>query len=194
MKKIKIIYLHGFRSSSQSNKVNQLQEAFPECEVVSLTLSPRPVSAINQIRAAISTDIKNTIVVGTSLGGFYAIYCACFLGTPAFIINPALEPHVSLVTKVGSHTRYGTGEPYEFKESYIDELDMLFKRIQSSSKPANLLHFYLSEDDELINFNALDKYFPERKLTKWFKSAGHRFTAFTEIFPDIKKVLNSFKS
>ena len=68
----KIIYIHGFRSTGDSEKAKQLKAAFPNHTVVAPNLSASPKQAIQQLHNIISSDIQSTIVVGTSLGGFYA--------------------------------------------------------------------------------------------------------------------------
>jgi predicted esterase YcpF (UPF0227 family) len=190
---IKLIYIHGFKSSGESDKSRMLKQAFPNATVEAPTLSPRPATAISQIESIIKRNPSNTILVGTSLGGFYSLYLASKFDIPAFIINPSLEPNVTLISKVGTHTRYGSDEEYDFKLPYIDELDEMVKQLASMPKPGNLLHVYLSEDDELLSFEKLDSVIPVRKLTRWFKSAGHRFTKFSEVIPDIQEVINDFE-
>jgi len=189
----KIIYIHGFRSSGESEKSKQLRDAFPNVKVIAPNLSPNPKQAVSQLHSIIATDPESTIVVGTSLGGFYATYIACLYDIPAFIINPSLEPHVSLIKQVGKHTRYGTGEEYEFHSQYIDELKMLFDKLHKSDKDGNNLHFYLADNDDVVTFDKLDSLFPNKAHVKTFAGAGHRFSRFKEIFPDIQQVLNKFK-
>ena len=189
----KIIYLHGFKSSGDSEKSKQLKKAFPNDKVIAPNLSASPKQAIQQIHNIIADNPEPTIVVGTSLGGFYATYIACLYDIPAFVINPSLEPHVSLVNQIGKHQRYGTGEDYEFHSHYIDELKSLFDKLHSSEIESQNLHFYLADNDDVVTFDKLDTLFPDRAHVKTFKGAGHRFSAFPEIFPDIQKVLDKFK-
>jgi predicted esterase YcpF (UPF0227 family) len=187
-----IIYIHGFKSSGDNDKSNELKKYFskygPKVNIISPTLSANPKEAVNTLSSIIKSTKGNVIVVGTSLGGFYALYCAARFDVPAFVINPSLEPHKSLSKDVGSHIRYGSGEPYEFKEEYLQSLKFLFDTLQSSQSSSSNLHFYISEDDEHLNFDKLDQYFPYRKTLKKFKNAGHRFSRFNEIIPDIEAV------
>jgi predicted esterase YcpF (UPF0227 family) len=193
-----IIYIHGFNSSGESEKINQLRKYFksigPKVNIISPTLSANPRSAISELSSIIKTTKGPVIVIGTSLGGFYALYCSARFDVPAFVINPSLEPHISLAKNVGMHTRYGNGEPYEFKKEYLDSLKFLFDTIQSSSMTSSNLHFYISSDDELLSFDKLDQYFPYRKTLKKFENAGHSFSRFSEILPDVEAVANELKS
>jgi predicted esterase YcpF (UPF0227 family) len=192
-----IIYIHGFKSVGDNDKFNQLKKYFskygPKVNIISPTLSANPKEAISTLSSIIKGTEGPVIVIGTSLGGFYALYCAARFDVPAFIINPALEPHISLAKDIGTHTRYGSDEPYEFKKEYLDSLKFLFDTIQSSSISSSNLHFYISSDDERLTFDKLDQYFPYRKTLKKFENAGHRFSRFNEIIPDIEYFANELK-
>lgn len=189
-----IIYIHGFKSVGDNDKSNQLIQYFskygPKVNIISPTLSANPKEAISTLSSIIKSTKGPVIVVGTSLGGFYALYCSARFDVPAFVINPSLEPHKSLAKDIGTHTRYGSGEPYEFKKEYLDSLKFLFDTIQSSPITSSNLHFYISSDDERLTFGKLDQYFPYRKTLKKFENAGHRFSKFNEILPDIEDVAN----
>lgn len=189
----KIIYIHGFMSSGESEKAKQLREYFPNATVISPDFSPSPKEVIQQLRNIIAPGIQPTIAVGTSLGGFYALYLANYVGIPSFIINPSLEPHVSLQDKIGHHKRYNTGADYHFTAEYLFELKEIFDRIQKTDKESYNMNFYLSNDDEVLNFEKLNLYFPYRRTLKRFDNAGHRFSKFSEILPDIKVLIETFR-
>lgn len=192
-----IIYIHGFRSTGNSDKAQQLKKYFESTgnnvNIISPTLSANPKEAISTLTSLIKKSKEPTILVGTSLGGFYALYLSTRFDIPAFIINPSLEPHMSLIKSVGTYQRYGDSLPYEFKEEYLQSLKFLFDTLQSSQPSSSNLHFYISEDDERLNFDKLDQYFPYRKTLKKFKNAGHRFSRFNEIIPDIENVAKELK-
>lgn len=189
-----IIYIHGFKSSGESDKSEQLKKYFSKygskVNIISPTLSPNPKEAISTLSSIIKGTKGPVILVGTSLGGFYAIYCSVRFDVPAFIINPSLEPHISLAKSIGIHKRYGSGEPYEFKQEYIEALKFLFDSIRSASITSSNLNFYISTDDERLTFDKLDQYFPYRNTLKKFENAGHRFSKFNEILPDIEELAN----
>ena len=191
----KLIYIHGFKASGESEKAQLLRKAFPNDNVISPSFSANPLVAVDQLHKILSSDISPTIVVGTSLGGFYATYIAVRYDVPAFIINPSLEPHITLQSYIGKHKRYGNStEPdYDFQSPYIDDLKKLFDKMHNASdKVSSNLHFYLSTDDDVLTYEKLDALFPDRQHVKTFSNSGHRFSRFSEIFPDIQKVLDKF--
>lgn len=87
-----IWYLHGFRSSAKSPKVKAMQQAFPNCHVQGINYTPHsPVVAeeilINEYEKLIGKD-DDLIIVGTSLGGFWARWLASELPVKSLMINP----------------------------------------------------------------------------------------------------------
>ena len=184
-----IVYLHGFRSSGEGSKFEVLKSYFEPkgVKVFAPTLDANPTIAGHQMGELIGSLKGNTIVIGTSLGGFYSLYCAAKFGIVSFAINPSLEPHISLSKKVGLFTRYESIEPYEFKEDYLIELERMVL-ISHTALPKNL-NFYLANDDEELTFEKLDEYFPKRKTLKRFDNAKHRFKRFAELLPDFEQEL-----
>jgi predicted esterase YcpF (UPF0227 family) len=189
----KIIYIHGFMSSGESEKAKQLREYFPNATIISPDFSPSPKEVIQQLHNIIAINIQPTIAVGTSLGGFYALYLACVYDIPAFIINPSLEPHISLQGKVGLHKRYNTGNDYNFTAECLNEMKHVFDSLHKAERETSNLNFYLSGDDEVLDFEKLNFYFPNRRLLKRFDNAGHRFSKFSEVLPDIQLALDNFR-
>ena len=56
-------------------------------------------------------------IIGSSLGGFYAIYFGNKLNIPTMVINPALEPDKSLLSYVGPQKNIYTKKKYIFKKN-----------------------------------------------------------------------------
>lgn len=188
-----IVYIHGFKSAGGGSKYDMLKSYFKDTEIniYAPTLPAQPSKAIGQLRSLIKGLKGPVIVVGTSLGGFYALYCASKLETVSFVINPSLEPVITLVSKIGAHTRYGGGD-YVFKSEYIDELKTIFD--DTYPVPGNNVHIYISNDDAILTYDKLNSYIPYRKTLKRFDDSGHRFSRFSEILPDIKEVVEELST
>jgi predicted esterase YcpF (UPF0227 family) len=124
---MKLIYIHGFNSSGESSKANDLRLLFPNIEIISPSLPMDPFKAIQQLEKLI-TQNQNfpLILIGTSLGGFYAKTLCEKWGLSGILINPSIVPHIGLQDKVGVQTNYGTGEAHEFKEEYLHTLESLY--------------------------------------------------------------------
>lgn len=186
-----IIYIHGFRSSGASDKALLMQKTFPLCKVVSPTLPADPSEAIGQLERLLEKLTGSTLLVGTSLGGFYALYLSCRHGFACCIINPAWQAHQSLARKVGVHTRYDSEEVYEFRSEYLQKLADMREFIRTCKKDTSLINIFLSNDDEELSFEGLEELIPGSRLLRRFDNSGHRFTRFPEILGDIGEILET---
>lgn len=122
---MRLIYLHGFRSSSQSFKARLLERrlaALGKAEsFVAPDLSPEPDRAI----AAILEDIRprsDDTLVGSSLGGCYATWLAEQIGCRAVLLNPATHAARDLAGQVGAQTGYHDGRPFVFEPAWVGQL------------------------------------------------------------------------
>jgi uncharacterized protein len=127
-----ILYLHGFNSSPHTVKGRMLARAaaalpHPPCFHVP-PLHHRPAQAIHDACAWIDNaapDGRDLGLIGSSLGGFYATWLAERYGARAVVINPAIRPHESLRSFLGTQRNLYTGEAYEFTSAHLDELAAL---------------------------------------------------------------------
>lgn len=101
----KVIYFHGYASNGNTETAKNLRAALgADFEVVSPTYNgSTPLEAARELQCVCLRDTHDRpILVGTSLGGFFANYFSRTLGLPAVIINPTLAPSASL-KKYGEH-------------------------------------------------------------------------------------------
>ena len=122
-----LLYLHGFRSSPQSNKARIMADyvsaKHPKVRWWCPQLPPSPRDAASLIVEGIASWPRQTMaVVGSSLGGYYATWLAEQLGCRAVLLNPAIVPLIDLEQHVGVTTEFHSDKPFEFKREYIDEL------------------------------------------------------------------------
>ena len=122
---MRLIYLHGFRSSSRSFKARLLQARFAAAGCADRFLAPdlpvEPAAAIALVQQEIGPTAADTLV-GSSLGGCYATWLAEQVGCKAVLLNPAVRPARDLATRVGPQTGYHDGQPFEFRQAYVDQL------------------------------------------------------------------------
>ena len=89
-----LMYLHGFRSSPDSNKGQVMREALGEkFTFLAPDLNVSPL-AVQKILLETVKDINPSqlCLAGSSLGGFYATWLAEKIGCRAILFNPATEP------------------------------------------------------------------------------------------------------
>ncbi len=125
-----ILYLHGFRSSPHSFKTCLLAQRMRALGRESEYYCPQlPGSPKKAIALALSLAKKvsppELSLIGSSLGGYYAIWIAEQLGCRAVLLNPAVNAPRDLANQVGITTSYHSNEPFEFKPEYIEELKTL---------------------------------------------------------------------
>jgi len=116
-----ILYIHGFASCGRGNKSQALARHFGSGRVVAPDLPPRPRDAVAALEA-IKAQEPPELVVGSSLGAFYALWLNRAQPVPGVLINPALEPWKALASCVGTNRRWCDGSAFRFEAGYLDEL------------------------------------------------------------------------
>ena len=98
-----VIYLHGFNSSPDSYKAGLLKKALAKEKIEYLVpgLPPIPVEAVNIIEILIDRyGSRQIVLIGSSLGGYYAFYFTEKFNLHAVLINPVIRPYELPVTLV----------------------------------------------------------------------------------------------
>ena len=126
-----LLYLHGFRSSPQSNKARMVaahvQARHPALHWWCPQLPPSPGEAARLIQQGTADWPRESMaVVGSSLGGFYARWLALHTGCRAVLLNPAVHPARDLARHVGQQTSWhDPNERFDFSPAYVQELATL---------------------------------------------------------------------
>ena len=157
-----ILYIHGFGSSGHGGKASLFREYFEE-EVIAPSLSYVPNLAIDTLEQIIEMLLEKdeTVgLVGSSLGGYYAIYLASKYDLKAVLINPAIYPYKTL-DKVGMATNYYDDTNFEVTNEHIQELRFL--EVQEIPNQENFLTL-LQTDDEVLDFNEAVEKLPNSEL------------------------------
>jgi len=123
-----LLYLHGFRSSPQSTKAQQLahrvrsQHPGVHWWCPALPVSPRAAMSL-LLDGVADWPREQMVVVGSSLGGFYARVLSHRLGCRSALINPAAHPARDLQHHIGEHPAWhDPQERVHFQPAFIDEL------------------------------------------------------------------------
>lgn len=123
-----LLYLHGFRSSPQSAKAQQVgawvRAHRPALQWCCPQLPPSPRDALALLLTTTAGWPRQRMaVIGSSLGGFYATVLAERLGCPAALLNPAVDPARDLARHLGEQTAFhNPQERFFFREEFIAEL------------------------------------------------------------------------
>ena len=109
---MKVIYLHGFNSDGNSKTVKNLRKKIPDLISVSYDYILAE-KAYEKIKVTIEETIKENadiILMGTSLGAFWANYFNQKFGLKSILVNPSLYPWISLVKYMGLNKNFNSGE------------------------------------------------------------------------------------
>jgi predicted esterase YcpF (UPF0227 family) len=148
-----LLYLHGFRSSPRSFKARVVQQRMEAAgragDLICPQLPASPKAAMDLVLTLVERYSGNLAIIGSSLGGFYATWLAERFGCRAALVNPAVDPLKDLDKHVGITTEWHTGEPFEFKREYIDELAAL--KVGTITRPER--YFLLAATgDEVLDY------------------------------------------
>lgn len=181
-----MIYLHGFLSSPESVKANQMRafmaEHYPQVEMEVPQLANFPAQALSQACAVAERhQDKDLAFVGSSMGGFLATHLANRFAGRAVLINPAVHPHLLLRGMLGNHQNPYTGERFVLTEAHMLELQQL--DIRHIDKPDNLWILLQSGDETLDYRLALDLYQDCRITLE--QGGSHAFEGFERYLADI---------
>jgi predicted esterase YcpF (UPF0227 family) len=182
-----IIYLHGFNSTGDSAKGRFLKEKLPDIDVLTPTYHYDPRLAIPFLESLIQEQRPQeqpVMLVGSSLGGYYAQYLAHQAKLKVVLINPALMPMSTLHDYLGANTNFYTGEKYTLTQAHLDALLALDIPDPCANPVPTLL--LLDEADEVLDYRiAASRY---RKCAEMiiFADGDHQFQHMTESLPKIE--------
>ena len=99
-------------------------------------LPPSPREAIELLARGVSDwPVGRTVIVGSSLGGFYATVMAERLRCKAGLLNPAVDPARDLKRHIGETKAWHSEERFFFLPAYVDQLrDMTPARLAHPSR------------------------------------------------------------
>jgi predicted esterase YcpF (UPF0227 family) len=158
---VKILYLHGFRSSPASYKARIVEQRMAVLGHVADLICPQlPASPQAAMALALSlvkdVPANELAVIGSSLGGFYATFIAEQLGCCAVLVNPSVDPLKNLAQAVGVTTAWHSNEPFEFRQEYIAELAAL--KVARITDPAR--YFLLAATgDEVLDYRDMTAHY-----------------------------------
>lgn len=183
---MQVLYLHGFNSSPQSLKAQQtrdwLASHYPLVGFCSPLLSPYPDRAIATLKEVCQGfDWTQVLVMGSSMGGFYATWVSQTFNCKGVLINPAVRPWQGREYLLGWQKNFHTDEQYLFEQRHIDG----FARWEIDPLPApqNLLVLLQSGDEVLDYRHALDKYSASHLRVE--DGGDHGFQGYERHLPDI---------
>ncbi|OKY26892.1 YqiA/YcfP family alpha/beta fold hydrolase [Thalassotalea sp. PP2-459] len=185
-----LLYLHGFNSSSQSEKAILTKQYIHDKNIDVIfhcpQMSSSPLAAIAQCEAILASEPNEQwVLMGSSLGGYFATYLAEKYGYSAVLINPAVKPFELLHDYIGEQKNPYTGETYDVTEQHMHELhDLYHKKIS-----INRYMMMVQTGDEVLDYRqAVEKYQGNRLIVQ--TNGDHSFVDYQKMLPEIMVFLS----
>lgn len=177
-----ILYIHGFNSSPLSTKARQLVAAMQQLGIAEQLRVPalhhHPRQAIAQLEAAIA-ELGAPLLVGSSLGGYYATHLAERHGLKALLVNPAVTPHKHFDGYLGTQRNHYSGETWELTDDHVQALAEL--EVPAPVDPSRY-QVWLQTADETLDYRHAERYY--RGCALRIQAGGdHSFQGFAERLP-----------
>ncbi|MDD3466281.1 MAG: alpha/beta fold hydrolase [Campylobacterales bacterium] len=146
-----IIYIHGFGGSGLGGKASVLKESMREHGgIIAPSLPTNPHLAIQTLSELIESfrQKDNVYLIGSSLGGYYALHLSSKYNLPAVLINPAIKPYETLRRALGYAPNFYDGSTYEWREEHLD----ILKSLETDQYDTSKLLVLLQKGDELLDY------------------------------------------
>ena len=154
-----LLYIHGFNSSPASLKARQLGALMQRIGLADRLRVPdlhhHPREAIDQLEVAIA-ELGRPVLVGSSLGGYYATHLAERHGLKALLINPAVRPHLLFDGRLGPQKNYYSDETWELTLDHVAALAEL--EVPAPTDPARF-QVWLQTADETLDYRQAEHYY-----------------------------------
>jgi predicted esterase YcpF (UPF0227 family) len=178
----RLLYIHGFASCGSGQKSKVLADCFGAENVDAPDLPTSPLEAVALLEAMIET-YPYDLIVGSSMGGYYATWLAEKFRLKAVLINPSTVPHETLAPYVGRQTRFCDGKLFDFKVAYLDALQTLV----TPPKYGRYL-VLLQSEDEVLDYRKAHAFYQDHRVIVEY-GGNHRF----ENIEDYLSMIGNFK-
>ena len=190
-----LVYLHGFRSSPRSSKaiitanaIQLLSSKDNPIEWYCPQLLASPKMSMDMVSQHIEqSNADRIVVIGSSLGGFYANFLAEKYACKAVVLNPAVRAARELAPHVGMLTVYDSDEPFDFRPEYIDELqDLQIEKITSPER-----YFLIAaKGDELLDWREMAEFYSGSKQLI-LEGSDHGISEYEILLPKVLGFISS---
>ena len=185
-----ILYFHGFKSSSDSGKAQEfkkfIENKTSQTKIIIPDLKDDFKEAYKQIESLIDKNSPNILYMGSSLGGYYALYFAQLYKSKSVLINPAIPPLKDFEIHLGKNENYATGNKFTISKDDISYVRSLHHK--KILEPKNNL-ILLESGDEILNYVESSSYF-RGSYIDIFYGGNHSYTSIKEKFTKIKDFFN----
>jgi len=180
-----IIYIHGFGSHGIGNKANAFRTYFKDKgeAFIAPSLSYVPNLTMQTLEELIESydDVK---LIGSSLGGFYALYLAQKYRLKVVLINPSIYPYITLEKVLGEAPSFYDESHFEWMPSHLDML----KKYETNSVVQEDIMLLLQKGDEILDYKEAVIKLPNVKQVVE-EGGSHSFDGIERYFVEVEEFL-----
>lgn len=181
-----VIFIHGFSSHGFGGKAKALRAYFSDKEesFIAPSLSYVPDLAIQTLEELIENcaDVK---LIGSSLGGYYAMYLAQKYDVKVVLVNPAMRSYKTLSRMLGEAPTFYDGSLFEWKESHLEMLKQYETNITDQSK----IMLMVQKGDAVLDYREAVEKLPDAKML--IEEGGdHSFVGVEQYFDEMRAFLS----
>ena len=211
-----VIYIHGLDSDANSTKGRLLEDYcrqyHPDITVLRPDLNKTPDKVFSQILSLIESlhnknikdselESSNTVLVGSSLGGYFSTLISNHKGCPALLLNPSTQPHITLQRfadnlavknnvkeeSLSSQIFHSTAGGWDITDT---DLQWFAAHQLSMINYPDKVSVLIKQGDELLNPELSKQFYKEQGVTVTVQTGGdHRFSDFAEQLPIVIDML-----
>ena len=172
---MKIIFIHGYGSSCDSDKKKKLEEF--GYEVSCITVDHKSPSITNsKLDKLIRSELKeDPIIVGHSLGSLWAYYFAGKYGLKCCLMNPSFSPSKMIRSN--------------FSKESLDYLESIREKAFDFSPIECIVLGELG--DEVLDHNSTFEIMKSRSKVQLLNGGDHRFKSFSNLQSAVKELSES---
>jgi predicted esterase YcpF (UPF0227 family) len=182
------IYLHGFNSSGESAKGKFFTQSLAPVAVHTPSYPSDPDAALTHLQHTLKQfwqrKTEAVTLVGSSLGGFYAQFLARQFNLSVVLINPALQPALTLAPYLGWQTNFYTGKHDYFGEAQLKRLNHYDVPTPCTQPVPTLV--LLDAGDELIDYRIAQARYSDCAKVIVYPGGDHQFQHLAEAALAIK--------
>ncbi len=181
-----IAYVHGLGSTGNSNTVQLLRKYLPNYNIISHDISIYPAVAESDVHDYKHENID--MVIGSSLGGFYAQAIIGYKGIKGVLVNPALKPLdvIGNTINLGTYEYFGHrddgNQTYVLDDEYVEEMKHeiyeMNRLLNNEETIKENTKIFIGKNDDIVDYSTIedmiDKYYDKSKVE--FVDMGHRMT------------------
>lgn len=181
-------YFHGYGSSPEAKKCKAMKSVLGDENVIAPDFNNITAislkSKLDKLAKDIAPNVSDVCIVGSSLGGLYALYVSAISGCECILLNPCLFPQM-IIPKIVKDFGF---DMEKFDPADVAALQKLNLKAYTDYNP-DKVRVWVTKDDEVIDHKTLTRPFFYKKPIEYIKfekkqAYSHAFIGFKKIFRD----------